>query len=276
MRWANTAQFMSIIFAGVSISQEHVIAASALGVAGLILGSFFNVVAYRIPRGQTPWSPRRSRCPHCGSEIRARDNVPVASWLLLRGRCRECGESISWRYPFFEALTGGLFATVGAYHGLSLELLPDLLLISTLVVVANSDLDLRVVPNKVLFVSLLCGLIAQAIVRPDQWLTWSLAGASAFAALFVVALAYPRGMGMGDVKLAGVMGIYLGRAVAPALLFAFLAGTLAGIAVMARKGVAEGRKTAVPFAPFLAAGAALAIFFGDSIVEWYLDTFAGS
>lgn len=254
--------------------QEHFIAALSLGVFGLSLGSFLNVVAYRIPRGQSPWSPPRSHCPACDGEIRARDNIPVLSWLLLRGRCRDCGEAISWRYPVFEALTAILFAAVGAYRGFSTELIPDLLLVATLVVVANSDLDMRVVPNKVLFASLLAGAVAQAAVRPDGWLAWSLAAATAFALLFVVALAYPRGMGMGDVKLAGVMGLYLGRAVAPALLIAFFAGTLFGIAVMLKKGVAEGRKTAVPFAPFMAAGGVLAIFAGDAVVEWYLNTFA--
>lgn len=255
-------------------AQEHLIVAFALGVAGLSLGSFLNVVAYRLPRGQTPASPRRSHCPACDAEIRARDNIPVLSWFLLRGRCRDCDEPISWRYPAFEALTAVLFAAVGAYHGLSVELIPDLFLVATLIVVANSDLDMRVVPNKVLFVSLLAGAVAQAAVRPEEWLTWTLSAVIAFSALFLVALAYPRGMGMGDVKLAGVMGLYLGRAVAPALLFAFFAGTLVGIVVMAKKGVAEGRKTAVPFAPFMAAGGVAAIFAGDTVIEWYLDTFA--
>lgn len=254
-------------------TQEHLIVAFTLGVFGLSLGSFLNVVAYRIPRGQTPWSPARSHCPACDAEIRARDNIPVLSWLLLRGRCRDCGAAISWRYPAFEALTAILFAAAGAYHGLSAELIPDLLLIATLVVVTNSDLDLRVVPNKVLLVSLLAGLVAQAAVRPDEWLEWMLAAVISFSALFIVALAYPRGMGMGDVKLAGVMGLYLGRAVAPALLFAFFAGTLAGVIVMAKKGVAEGRKTAVPFVPFMAAGGVFAIFAGDAVVEWYLNNF---
>lgn len=257
-------------------TQEHLIAAIALGVFGLALGSFLNVVAYRIPRDQTPWSPRRSHCPSCGTEIRALDNVPVVSWLLLHGRCRSCGERISWRYPLFEALTAVLFAAVGVHRGVSVELIPDLLLVMTLIVVTNTDLDLRVVPNKILLVSLLAGLLAQAAVRPDEWASWTIAAFAAFAALFTAALAYPRGMGMGDVKLAGVIGLYLGRAVAPALLFAFFAGTIAGVAVIARKGVAEGRKTAVPFVPFMAAGGIFALFAGDVVIDWYLNAFVNS
>lgn len=259
-----------------SDTQQQAIIAFALGVIGLSLGSFLNVVAYRIPRGQTPTRPRRSHCPACDAEIRARDNIPVLSWLMLRGRCRDCGASISWRYPFFEALTATLFAAVGWHDGLELVLMPDLLLVTTLVVVTNTDLDMRVVPNKILFASLIAGLLAQAVARPDEWLEWTVSAVGAFAALFAAALAYPKGMGMGDVKLAGVMGLYLGRAVAPALLIAFLLGTLVGLGVMARKGVAEGRKTAVPFVPFMAAGGVIGLFWGDAMIEWYLDTFARS
>ncbi len=256
-------------------AQEKIIIAFALGLFGLTLGSFLNVVAHRIPRGGTPWSPRRSHCPHCDAEIRPRDNIPVISWLLLRGRCRDCGEPVSWRYPAFEALTAILFAAVGAYDGLSIELLPDLLFVATLVTVTNTDIDLRVVPNKVLIVSFFSGAVAQALARPDDWLNWSTSAAAAFTAMFLVVLAYPRGMGMGDAKLAGVMGLYLGRAVAPALLLAFFIGTVAGVIVMARKGVTAGRKTAVPFVPFLAVGGVFGLFCGESVVSWYLNTFAG-
>ncbi|MBI4897168.1 MAG: prepilin peptidase [Actinobacteria bacterium] len=260
----------------VSDTQEALIVAISAGAFGLILGSFLNVVAHRVPRGGVPWTPSRSHCPHCDAEIRPRDNVPIVSWLLLRGTCRNCGEPVSWRYPFFEALTAVLFAAVGAYDGLSPELLPDLLFVATLVTVTNTDIDLRIVPNKVLVVSFLAGVVAQVVARPDQWQNWTISAAVAFTAMFLVVLAYPRGMGMGDAKLAGVMGLYLGRAVAPALLLAFFIGTLVGLIVMARKGVAAGRKTAVPFVPFLAAGGIFGLFFGESVVSWYLETFAGN
>lgn len=263
-------------FSALSETQQHLIVAFALGVIGISLGSFLNVVAYRLPRGQTPSKPRRSHCPACDAEIRARDNIPVVSWLLLRGRCRDCGEPISWRYPLFEALTAVLFAAVGWHDGLELVLLPDLLLVTTLIIVTHTDLDLRLVPNKILFVSLIAGLLAQSVARPDEWLEWSLSAIGAFVALFAAALAYPKGMGMGDVKLAGVMGLYLGRAIAPSLMIAFLLGTLVGLGVMAKKGVAEGRKTAVPFVPFMAIGGVFGLFWGDAIIEWYLDTFANS
>lgn len=250
--------------------------AIALFAIGLPLGSFFNVVAYRLPRGQTPWSPSRSHCPSCDAQISSRDNLPVVGWLLLRGKCRDCGAAISWRYPAFELITALLFAACGAKFGWDVTLLPALLLVSTLVIVANSDIDKRIVPNKVLFVSLLCGLVAQAIAYPDEWLTWTLAAIIAFTLMFLVALAYPRGMGMGDVKLAGVMGLYLGRAIAPAMLVAFILGTLVGLVVIARRGVAEGRKTAVPFAPFMAIGGVFALFWGEDVVQWYLDAFVNS
>ncbi|MGH2906595.1 MAG: prepilin peptidase [Solirubrobacterales bacterium] len=257
-----------------TFSQEHITVAIALFIFGLPLGSFLNVVAYRLPRGETPWEPKRSHCPSCGEQIQARDNIPVLGWLLLRGKCRNCGASISWRYPAFEALTAMLFAAAGLKFVWTVQLLPALLLIATLVTITNSDLDKYIIPNAVLFISLLFGLVAMALAYPDDWVTWAASAAIAFTAMFLIALAYPRGMGMGDVKLAGVMGLYLGRAVAPALLFAFAAGAIVGIAIMAKKGVADGRKTKVPFGPFMAAGGVLAIFWGEDVVQWYLDTFA--
>lgn len=253
---------------------QTTICALVLLVLGLPLGSFFNVVAYRLPRGQTPWSPSRSYCPSCGEPVRARDNIPVLGWLLLRGRCRSCGEAISWRYPLFELLTALLFAACGLKFGWSWSLLPALLFVSTLVIVTNADLDLQVIPNKVLIIALVLGVPAQLLAVGDKWLTWTLSALIAFSVMFAIALAYPRGMGMGDVKLAGVMGLYLGRAVAPALLIAFALGTVLGLALMAARGVHAGRKTKVPFGPFMAAGGVVGLFWGEAMVEWYLDTFA--
>lgn len=255
------------------MSSENALLALVLFLLGLPLGSFFNVVAYRLPRKQTPWNPPRSHCPSCDAQIAARDNLPVVGWLLLRGKCRNCGAEISWRYPLFEFLTAALFAACGLKFGWELQLLPALLLVSTLMIVSNSDLEQRIVPNQVLFVSALFGVVAMALAYPDEWLTWILSAVIAFTVMFLAALAYPRGMGMGDVKLAGVMGLYLGRAVAPSLLMAFLLGTIFGIGVMAVRGVAEGRKTKVPFVPFMAAGGVFGLFWGEDVVQWYLDTF---
>lgn len=250
--------------------------AFVLFVVGLPLGSFFNVVAYRLPRNQLPWRPKRSHCPSCEAEIAARDNIPVLGWILLRGKCRHCGTAISWRYPAFEAINALLFAAAGLKFGWTIELIPALLLISTLVIVANSDLDMRIVPNKVIVPALVLGVPAQALAYPDQWLTWTLSALIAFGVMFAVALAYPAGMGMGDVKLAAVLGLYLGRAVAPAMLIAFAVGTIVGIVVMMAKGVQAGRKTGIPFAPFMALGGVISLFWGEAMVEWYLDTFTGS
>lgn len=256
-----------------SSASDNALIALILFLIGLPLGSFFNVVAYRLPRKQTPWNPPRSHCGSCDAQISARDNLPVVGWLLLRGKCRSCGAQISWRYPFFEFLTAALFAACGLKFGWAAPLAPALLLVSTLVIVSNSDLDTRTVPNQVMFVSALAGIVAMAFAYPDEWLTWTLSAVIAFTVMFLVALAYPRGMGMGDVKLAGVMGIYLGRAVAPSLLLAFALGTIFGIGVMAVRGVSEGRKTKVPFVPFMAAGGVFGLFWGESVVQWYLDTF---
>lgn len=256
-----------------SDSSETLLVAIALFFIGLPLGSFFNVVAYRLPRGQTPWKPARSHCPNCDAQISARDNLPVIGWLLLRGRCRDCGTSISWRYPVFEALTGLLFAACGWKYGWDLTLIPPLLFVSTLLIVANSDLDQRIIPNAVIVPSLCAGVVAMALAYPDEWLTWTLSAIIAFSVMFLTALAYPRGMGMGDVKLALIMGLYLGRAVIPALFLAFLLGTIVGIGIMATRGVSEGRKTAVPFGPFMAIGGVFGLFWGEGVFQWYLDTF---
>lgn len=256
-----------------SSASDNLLVAFVLLIAGLPLGSFFNVVAYRLPRGQTPWNPPRSHCGSCGEQISSRDNLPVVGWFLIHGKCRNCGAEVSWRYPFFEALTALLFFACGLKFGWSIELLPALLLVSTLVIISNSDIDMQIISNKVLIVAVVLGVPAMLAAYPDDWLTWTLSAVIAFTVMFLFALAYPRGMGMGDVKLAGVMGLYLGRAVAPSLLLAFFLGTIFGIGVMMRYGVAAGRKTKVPFGPFMALGGVFGVFWGEDVVQWYLDTF---
>jgi len=243
------------------------------GVLGVVLGSFLNVVAYRLPRGESLSHPR-SRCPGCETPIRPYDNVPILSWLLLRGRCRTCGISISARYPLVEAATGALCALVVVAEGADEDALLGLALVLLLVPVALIDLDHRIIPNKLMLVG---AVVAPAILlatAPDDLLEHALAALAAGGFFLLAALAYPRGMGMGDVKLAAVLGLFLGRAVGPAIFVALVAGTLVGAAVIARKGAREGRKTAVPFGPFLALGGVVALFAGDAIVDWYLDTFA--
>jgi leader peptidase (prepilin peptidase) / N-methyltransferase len=242
----------------------------AAGLLGAIIGSFLNVVAYRLPRGESLSRPR-SRCPGCGTAIKPYDNVPVLSWLLLRGRCRSCSSRIPARYPLVEAATGLLCALVAlaaddVWLGLAFVLL--------LVPVTLIDLDHRIIPNRLMLIGAVVAPAILALTAPADLPEHLIAAAAAGGFLLLAAIAYPRGMGMGDVKLAAVMGLFLGRAVGPAMFVALIAGTLVGALVIARKGAREGRKTAVPFGPFLAFGGLVGLLAGDAIVDWYLDTFA--
>jgi leader peptidase (prepilin peptidase) / N-methyltransferase len=242
-------------------------------VMGAVFGSFLNVVAYRLPRGESLSRPR-SRCPRCETPIRPYDNVPVLSWIALRGRCRSCGERIPARYPLVEAGTAALCASVVIANGTDEDALLGLALVLLLVPVTLIDLDHRIIPNKLMLVG---AIVAPALVlatAPDDLVEHLVAGVAAGGFFLLAVLAYPRGMGMGDVKLAAVLGLFLGRAVGPAVFIALISGTLVGAAVIARKGAREGRKTAVPFGPFLALGAVVALFAGDALVDAYLSTFA--
>ena len=251
------------------------LAAVIAGAFGAIIGSFLNVVIWRLPRGESLVSPP-SHCPGCGEPVKPYDNIPILSWLILRGRCRHCHSPISPRYPLVEALTAVLAALVPIFLGPDEDVWIGFALVLILVPLTFIDLDHRILPNKITYpaVPLAIGLVA--VFETDRLPEHLIAGAAAFALLFTAAWFYPSGMGVGDVKLAGVMGLFLGRAVAPALLVAFLLGTLVGIGVMVAKGVREGRKTAIPFGPFLAVGALVGLYAGDEIVDWYLDTFASS
>ena len=240
---------------------------------GAIFGSFFNVVAYRLPRGESLSRPR-SRCPGCETPIKPYDNVPILSWLALRGRCRACGTRISPRYPLVEAATALLCGLVVLAKGFDEDAVIPLVLVLLMVPVTLIDLDHRIIPNKLM---LLGAVLAPALViwlEPDAIVEHLIAGAAAGGFFLLAVLAYPRGMGVGDIKLAAVLGLFLGRAVGPAVFIALVSGTLVGALIMARKGVAEGRKTAVPFGPFLALGGVVALFVGDAMIDWYLGTFA--
>ena len=242
-----------------------------VGVFGLLIGSFLNVVIYRLPKGESLSRPPSS-CPSCGAGIKPYDNVPVVSWLILRGRCRNCGAGISARYPAVELLTAVAFATTALTRGVNDDLAVWLPFAAVLIAISFIDLDHRIIPNKIVLPAAIWGLIATFLFRPDNIDDSLIAGGAAFLFLFVAAIAYPAGMGMGDVKLAGVMGIYLGSSVAPAMLIGFLVGSVVGIAIMAREGRAA-RKKAVPFGPFLALGGLIGIWAGPEIVDWYVDNF---
>ena len=247
--------------------------AIVLFIAGAILGSFATALAYRLPRGEN-WVTERSRCPACGAQIRARDNVPILSWLLLRGQCRDCGEPISARYPLAELTLAALFAATY----LILEdqgwwiLVSGLVLCFVLVVITLTDLDQRIIPNKVVLAGSIVAVALVAVGDPDSLVEHGASAAIAGGLMFLIALAYPRGMGMGDAKLVAMIGLFIGRAVAPATLIGFALGALVGVAMIARQGSAA-RKQAIPFGPFLAVGGVIGLWFGDDMVQWYLDEF---
>ena len=248
------------------------IAVFAAAIGGLLVGSFLNVVAHRLPRGESLLRPR-SRCPECGTQLRAIDNVPVISWLALRGRCHHCGASISARYPIVELVTGALYIAVVVSQDDAVRIVLGLLLVTALVPITLIDLELRIIPNLITGPAALAAVVAIAALDSDFLPEALIAGAAGGGFFLVAAILYPRGMGMGDVKLAGMLGLYLGRAVAPAIFIALIAGVVVGAAVIARKGAKEGRKTAVPFGPFLALGGMIAFFAGADLVDAYLDTF---
>jgi leader peptidase (prepilin peptidase)/N-methyltransferase len=242
------------------------------GIAGLLVGSFLNVVAWRLPRGESVVRPG-SRCPGCGEAVRPYDNVPVLSWLALRGKCRHCGKPIGAQYPLVELATGLLWAGVVLARDDAGSIALGLILVTALVPIVVVDLEHRLIPNLITGPAAVAALIAGLALDLDFVPEMLIAGAAAGGFFLLAALAYPRGMGMGDVKLAGVMGLCLGRAVAPAVLIGLIAGVLVGGIVIARLGAKVGRKTAVPFGPFLALGAVIALFAGDAIVDWYSDTY---
>lgn len=240
---------------------------------GLILGSFVTVVGYRVPRGESVVGGR-SHCPGCGAQIAAYDNVPVFSWLLLRGRSRCCGGRISARYPLTELALGLLYAaTVAVFWDQPAEIAIGLVFVTTLVAITLTDLEQRLIPNKILLVAAVAGVAIAAVGDPSSLPERAIATAASGGGLFLVALAYPRGMGLGDVKLAAVMGLFLGRNVAPAILVALLTGSAVGLFLIARHG-AEARKRAIPFGPFLAIGGVVGLLAGDQLVELYLSTFS--
>jgi leader peptidase (prepilin peptidase)/N-methyltransferase len=240
--------------------------------AGLLIGSFLNVVAWRLPRGESLVHPG-SACPACRTPIRPYDNVPVLSWLALRGRCRRCDARISARYPLVELVTAVLYVAVVLGRDDALGIALGLLLVTALVPITLIDLDLRIIPNAITLPASVAAVVAAVVLDPGFVPEQLIAGAAAGGFFLLAALLYPGGMGMGDVKLAAVLGLYLGRGVAPAVLIALIGGVLVGALVIARKGAAEGRKTAVPFGPFLALGGIVALFAGDELVGAYLSTF---
>lgn len=249
------------------------------GVLGLVIGSFLNVVVWRVPRGESVVAPP-SACPRCGTRIRARDNVPVLSWLLLRGRCRDCGEPISPRYPLVELGTGVLFAVLAAVLGWSWSLTAVLYLAAVAVALALIDLDSQRLPDVLVLPSYAvgAGLLALASWNPGGVSDWgalaraAIGGVALLLLYFGAAMAYPAGMGLGDVKLAGVLGMYLAwfgwGAFAVGAFGAFLLGGVFSVGLLVTRRA--GRKSGIPFGPWMLAGAFLGITVGQMIWDAYL------
>ena len=246
--------------------------ASLAFVGGMVTGSFVGVVAHRLPRGGSIVGPR-SVCDSCGEQITAYDNVPVISWLVLRGRCRACGARIPLRYPLVELAVGLAFAaTAVVLHDDPAQLALGLVFVAMLAAITLTDLERQIIPNSILLVGAVAGLVLVAATDPGSLPERLIAAAAAGGLLLLIGLAYPRGMGMGDVKLAAVMGLYLGSAVAPALFVGVLSGTVVGVALMAARG-SGARKLKVPFGPFLALGGVIALLAGDQLIDLYLNAF---
>ncbi|WP_372595325.1 A24 family peptidase [Actinotalea sp.] len=250
-----------------------------VAVLGLLIGSFLNVVVWRVPRGESIVSPP-SACPSCGHEIRPRDNVPVLGWLLLRGRCRDCGNPISVRYPLVEAATGLLFVAVALRFGLSWELPVYLYLAAIAVALALIDLDVHRLPDPIVLPSypVVLVLLGVAALDPGGTSQWGAlgravaAGAILFVFYLLLAVLRPGGMGMGDVKLAGVLGLALGwlgwGSLVVGAFGAFLLGGLFGIGLLLAGRA--GRRSGIPFGPWMLAGAALGVAVGEPLWDAYL------
>ncbi len=235
----------------------------------LALGSFLNVVAARLPEGRSLVHPP-SACGACGVQIAWRDNVPVVSYLLLRGRCRGCGARIGLRYLAVELLTAFLVTACFLSFGLTADAFLAAFFCATLVVLSAIDFERRILPDKIVLPSAGIVLTAQLVLHPDQWLEWILAPLGAALFLFAALLAYPKGMGMGDVKLCLLLGAMLGKLVLVALMVGMVSALVPAVVLLARHGAAA-RKMAIPFGPFLAFGAVVALFFGGALLDAYLS-----
>jgi leader peptidase (prepilin peptidase) / N-methyltransferase len=235
-------------------------------VPGLAVGSFLNVVAARVPLKRSIVHPG-SACMSCSTPLAWYDNIPVLSYVLLRGRCRHCGTAISWRYPAVEAITALLIASCVLKFGVTWDALIGSVFCAALVAVSATDFERRIIPNRIVLPSAAFVLAANTLVHPS--VEWIAAGLGAAGFLLLAALAYPAGMGMGDVKLALLMGVGLGRTVPVALMIGMLSALVPAIVLLARHGSAA-RKMAIPFGPFLALGGVVTLFVGDALLSAYL------
>jgi leader peptidase (prepilin peptidase) / N-methyltransferase len=242
------------------------------GLLGLIAGSFLNVVIYRVPLRQSVVWPA-SHCPACGEPIEPRDNVPLLSYVVLRGRCRRCKARISARYPLVEALTGVLFAGAAYEFGLGLDLLSALALILALIALAGTDLEHRLLPNAIVGPAALVGFTLSVLDNPERWWVYLVSALAVAGGLFALAFAYPGGMGMGDVKMGGMLGAFLGPYAALAVFLGALCGAITGGLLMVAGKMQ--RRHALPFGVFMALGGIVTLFVGPELWGLYLDLAGG-
>jgi leader peptidase (prepilin peptidase)/N-methyltransferase len=243
---------------------------------GLVIGSFLNVCIYRIPRDLSVIFPS-SRCPSCSRPIRAWDNVPVLSYILLGGRCRYCKAKISARYPLVEALNAFFYVSAFWRYGYGWDSVVYALFCSSLIVITFIDLDFQIIPDRITLPGIPMGLLAGALLLPDPFMRSALLGYKAAAGgllagggfFYLVAVLSRGGMGGGDIKMMAMVGGLMGwKSVMLTTFLGSLAGSVVGIFLMLVKG--KGRKTKIPFGPFLALGALITLFFGQEILQWYL------
>ncbi len=239
-----------------------------------MIGSFLNVCIHRIPSGQSVAFPA-SHCPHCETPIRPWDNIPILSYVFLRGRCRQCKAPISARYPLVEAVTGLAGVAILVAFGPSPHALLMFAFLCALIVITFIDFDLQIIPDVISLPGIVVGLAASFLPGNPDWIGSSLGVLLGGGILWGIAEGYFRltgreGMGGGDVKLLAMIGAFLGwRAIPITLMVASLSGTALGLAMMLQRG--EGRQMAIPFGPFLAAGAVVALFVGEPLMDWYLQ-----
>ena len=245
----------------------NAVAAAFVFAPALALGSFLNVVAARVPLRRSIVRPP-SACLYCNERIAWYDNIPVLSWFVLRGRCRNCKVAIPWVYPAIELATAGLVTGCVLAFGVTWDALIASYFCAVLVVISAIDLEHKIIPNKIVMPAFGIVLAAQTLLHPSP--QWALAALGASGFLFIAAVVYPAGMGMGDVKLALLLGAMLGRVVPVGLMLGMLLALIPSVYLLATHG-AKARKMGFPFGPFLALGAILALFWGDQLLEAYLS-----
>jgi leader peptidase (prepilin peptidase)/N-methyltransferase len=233
---------------------------------GLAFGSFLNVVAARVPLRRSVVHPG-SACMACGTALAWYDNIPLVSFALLRGRCRHCAARIPWRYPLVEGVTAFLVAACVLAFGLTADALVAAFFCAVLVAISATDLEHRIIPNRIVLPGAAIVLAANTMLHPS--IEWAVAGLGAALFLLVAALAYPGGMGMGDVKLALLLGFALGRTVPVALMIGMVSALVPAVVLYARHGSAA-RKMRIPFGPFLAFGGVVALFVGPALLDAYV------